>query len=95
MGEALSLEGHSWIVSGKAAPATLKLQGTGLGRPHRPRRQMAQEVSLKIVGKERVAHIAVKGNRRIEKDAILGVMQTREGETRQPGPPPGRLEGHL
>ncbi len=28
--------------------------------------------------------IEVKGNRRIEKDAILGVMQTREGETVKP-----------
>ena len=45
---------------------------------------MAQELSLKILGKERVAHIVVKGNRRIEKDAILGVMQTREGEILSP-----------
>ena len=45
---------------------------------------MAQELSLKILGKERVAHIVVKGNRRIEKDAILGVMQTREGEILAP-----------
>ena len=56
---------------------------------------MAQELSLKILGKVRVSRIDVKGNRRIEKDAILGVMQTREGETANPGPPPGGFEGHL
>ena len=56
---------------------------------------MAQELSLKVLGKERVAHIVVKGNRRIEKDAILGVMQTREGEVLSAGPPSGGLESHL
>ncbi len=47
-------------------------------------RQVAQELSLKILGKEKIAHIVIKGNRRIERDAILGVMQTREGETLSP-----------
>ena len=71
-------------LGGKKRPISLKLQGTGLHSLSGLSRQMAQELSLKILGKERVAHIVVKGNRRIEKDAILGVMQTREGEILAP-----------
>ena len=71
-------------LGGKKRAISLKLQGTGLHSLSGLSRQMAQELSLKILGKERVAHIVVKGNRRIEKDAILGVMQTREGEILAP-----------
>jgi len=80
VGDLFSLEGRVMDLSGKMGPISMKLQGTGLHSLSGLSRQMAQELSLKILGKERVAHIVVKGNRRIEKDAILGVMQTREGE---------------
>jgi outer membrane protein insertion porin family len=84
VGDILSLEGHVLDLSGRKGATTLKLQGTGLHALSGLSRQMAQELSLKILGKERVAHIVIKGNRRIEKDAILGVMQTREGEILSP-----------
>lgn len=84
VGEALSLEGQLLDLSGRAAPATLKLQATGLKALTGLSHQMAQELSFKILGKVRVSHLDVKGNRRIEKDAILGVMQTREGEIANP-----------
>ena len=84
VGDLLSLEGHVLDLSGRKGATVVKLQGTGLQSLSGLSRQMAQELSLKILGKERVAHIVVKGNRRIEKDAILGVMQTREGETLTP-----------
>ena len=84
VGDLLSLEGHVLDLSGRKGSTILKLQGTGLTALTGLSRQMAQELSLKILGKERVTRIVVKGNRRIEKDAILGVMQTREGETLAP-----------
>ncbi|MBM4300051.1 MAG: outer membrane protein assembly factor BamA [Deltaproteobacteria bacterium] len=84
VGDLLSLEGHALDLSGRKAASTLKLTGTGLQSLSGLSRQMAQEMSLKIMGKERVARIVIKGNRRIEKDAILGAMQTREGETLAP-----------
>ncbi|OGR27671.1 MAG: outer membrane protein assembly factor BamA, partial [Desulfobacca sp. RBG_16_60_12] len=84
VGDLLSLEGHVLDLSGRKGAAILKLQGTGLHALSGLSRQMAQELSLKILGKERVAHIVIKGNRRIEKDAISGVMQTREGEILSP-----------
>ncbi len=84
MGEALSLEGRLVDVSGRQAPVTLKVQGTGLKALAGLSKQLAQESSLKILGKTRVSRLNVKGNRRIEKDAILGVMQTREGEMVNP-----------
>ena len=84
VGDLFSLEGQVLDLGGKKRAISLKLQGTGLHSLSGLSRQMAQELSLKILGKERVAHIVVKGNRRIEKDAILGVMQTREGEILAP-----------
>jgi len=84
VGDVISLEGKLLDLTGRGKPAGLKLQGTGLPALSGLSRQMAQELSFKILGKERVSHIVVKGNRRIEKDAILGVMQTREGEILMP-----------
>jgi outer membrane protein insertion porin family len=84
VGDALSLEAKVLDLSGKHPPTLLKLQGTGMRALTGLSGQLAQEISLKILGKERIAHIVIKGNRRIEKDAILGVMQTREGETLSP-----------
>ncbi|MDO9070002.1 MAG: hypothetical protein Q7V36_00600, partial [Deltaproteobacteria bacterium] len=69
VGDLFSLEGQVMDLGGKKRAMSLKLQGTGLHSLSGLSRQMAQELSLKILGKERVAHIVVKGNRRIEKDA--------------------------
>lgn len=82
--EAVSLEARLLDLTGRLPAVTLKAQGTGIQVLPRLSRQLAQEVGLKILGKERIARIEVKGNRRIEKDAILGVMQTREGEIISP-----------
>ncbi len=84
VGEALALEARLLDLTGRVAAATLKVQGTGLKALPGLSRQLAQEASLKILGKERIVRIMVKGNRRIEKDAILGAMQTREGEIISP-----------
>jgi len=84
VGDALSLDAQILDLSGRHPPTGVKVQGTGLRALSGLSGQLAQEISLKILGKERIAHIVIKGNRRIEKDAILGVMQTREGETLSP-----------
>lgn len=78
--ELLSLEARLLDLTGKMPPATLKAEGAGLTALAGLSRQAAQEASLKILGKEKITRIEVKGNRRIDKDAILGVMQTREGD---------------
>jgi outer membrane protein insertion porin family len=84
VGEALSLEVRLLDLSVEMPTATFKFQGTGLTSLGTMSRQAAQELSMKILGKERISRIVIKGNRRIEKDAILGVMQTREGEILSP-----------
>jgi outer membrane protein insertion porin family len=84
VGDVLSLEARLFDLTGKAPPATLKTQGTGLKVLPDLSRKLAQEVNLKILGKVRVLRIDVKGNRRIEKDAIRGAMQTREGDLLSP-----------
>jgi outer membrane protein insertion porin family len=82
--DALALEARLLDLSGKVPPTTLKTQGTGLRALSGLSRQLAQDAGLKIMGKERITRIAVKGNRRVEKDAIMGAMQTREGEYLSP-----------
>ena len=84
VGDALELQARILDLSGRQPPSALRLQGTGLASLGGLSQQLAQEVSFKILGKERIAHIVIKGNRRIEKDAILGVMQTREGQMLSP-----------
>lgn len=82
--ELLSLEAHLLDLTGKMPAVTLKAEGTGIPSLAGISRQLAQEASLKILGKEKITRIEVKGNRRIDKDAILSVMQTREGDILSP-----------
>jgi outer membrane protein insertion porin family len=84
VGEAVSLESRLLDLTGRQAPVTLKLQGTGVASLTALSRQMAGEAGLRITGKERIRRLGVKGNRRIEADAILGNMQTREGDIVSP-----------
>jgi outer membrane protein insertion porin family len=81
----LSLEARLLDLTGKMPLATLKAEGAGVVALSGLSRQLAQEASLKILGKGKLARITVKGNRRIDKDAILSVMQTREGDILAPG----------
>ncbi len=80
VGDLLALEARLLDLTGKTPPATLKAEGVGLAALTGLSRQMAQDAAQKILGREKIARIEVKGNRRIEKDAIMGVMQTREGD---------------
>jgi outer membrane protein insertion porin family len=81
VGEAVALEAHVLDLSGHLAPATLKVQGTGISSLTSLARQLAGDAALRTVGQDRLRKIAVKGNKRVESDAIVGVMQTREGDT--------------
>lgn len=82
--EAVSVEARILDLTGRQAPVQLKLQGTGEAALTGLTRQLAGEAGLRILGKERLHHIEVKGNRRIEADAIMSQMQTREGELVSP-----------
>lgn len=82
--ELVSLEARLLDLTGKLPPATLKAEGAGVAAVPGLSQQLAQEASFKILGKEKVARIEVKGNRRIDKDALLTVMQTREGDILAP-----------
>ncbi len=84
VGDLLTVEARIVDVSGRTPPATLKAEGPGLRALTGVSRQLAQDTAQKIVGREKIARIEVKGNRRIEKDAVLGVMQTREGDILAP-----------
>ncbi|MFW6126819.1 MAG: outer membrane protein assembly factor BamA [Thermodesulfobacteriota bacterium] len=82
--EAVSVEARILDLTGRQAPIQLKLQGTGEAALSGLTRQLAGETGLRILGKERIQKITVKGNRRIEADAIMTQMQTREGEQVSP-----------
>jgi len=82
--EAVSVEAGILDLTGREAPIRLKLQGTGEAALTGLTRQLAGEAGLRILGKERISRIEVKGNRRVEADAIMSQMQTREGELVSP-----------
>lgn len=84
VGEAVALEARVQDLTGRLPPVTLKAQGTGLAALSGLSRQLAGDAGLRLLGRERIHRMEVKGNRRIEKDAILGVMQTREGDVVSP-----------
>ncbi|MHB8066379.1 MAG: outer membrane protein assembly factor BamA [Desulfobaccales bacterium] len=84
VGEALALEAKLLDLTGRPPTTPIKLQGTGMKSLAGLSHQLAQDTSNRILGKERINRIIIKGNRRIEKDAILGVMQSREGEIISP-----------
>ncbi|MGQ9687923.1 MAG: outer membrane protein assembly factor BamA [Desulfobaccales bacterium] len=85
VGEAVSVEARVSDLTGRQPPLVQKLQGTGEPALTGLSRQLARETGLRILGKERIRRIEVKGNRRIEADAIMGAMQTREGDIISPG----------
>ncbi|MFP3867418.1 MAG: outer membrane protein assembly factor BamA [Desulfobacteraceae bacterium] len=84
IGPTLSLKAQLTDLTGKIAPATLTAEGIGLGNLDQLSTKLAQEASFKILGQERIYRIEVKGNRRVEKDAILAILQSREGDLVSP-----------
>ncbi len=84
VGPTVTLEARLQDLTGKMPPATLKMEGMGVSAVTGLAEKLAAEAGYKIMGQERVAKIDVKGNRRIEKDAILASLQTREGDLTSP-----------
>jgi len=80
IGPTLALKAQLTDLTGKIAPTTLAAEGVGLGALDQLSNKLAQEASYKILGQERIFRIEVKGNRRVEKDAILAIIQSREGD---------------
>lgn len=80
IGPTVALEGQVIDLTGKQPPATLKFEGVGLAVVSALASKLAQEAGYKILGQERILRVEVKGNRRIEKDAILTALQTRPGD---------------
>jgi outer membrane protein insertion porin family len=84
VGPTLAIESRLFDLTGKRVPATIKVEGVGLGALDQLSQKLAQEASFKILGQERIAKIEAKGNRRVDKDAILAAIQTREGDLTSP-----------
>ena len=80
VGEVLSLKTTIWDSAAKRPVFTLTAQGAGLTSLDTMSGQAASDVSLRIMGKERIVRIEVKGNRRVEKDGVMGAMKVREGD---------------
>ncbi|MBW1917735.1 MAG: outer membrane protein assembly factor BamA [Deltaproteobacteria bacterium] len=84
IGPTLALKAQLTDLTGKITPATLTAESVGLGTLDQLSTKLAQEASFKILGQERIFRIEVKGNRRVEKDAILAIIQSREGDLISP-----------
>ncbi len=80
IGPTVALEAQLVDLIGKVAPVPFKLEGTSLASVNQLAANLAKDAGYKILGQERIAKIAVKGNQRIEKETILTTVQTRPGE---------------
>jgi outer membrane protein insertion porin family len=80
IGPTVSLEAQLTDLTGKVTPTPFKLEGTGLASVDQLTAKLAKDAGLKVLGQERIAKMEVKGNRRVEKEAILATVQTRPGE---------------
>jgi len=80
LGQMLSLDVK--IVDPLALKKTtvLFVQGEGLENLAGLTEKTAQEVTLRISGRQKIAKIDIAGNQRIETDAIKSVLQNREGD---------------
>ena len=80
VGQRISLDARMVDAMGLKPTATIFLQDEGIENLASAVEKLARAVSQRVSGGTRVAGIRVDGNKRIEDDAVLRVIQTREGD---------------
>ncbi len=81
IGERLSLDLKVVDVSGKRKPFFLFMAAENMDALEETSSRIATSVYNEISGVEQIETIIVKGNKRIEKDAILEVISSRKGDS--------------
>ena len=83
--EDFSLDTYVLNANNKAQPEQLFVQEHGLENLLRATQRLGDRISRLITPRDLIAEIMVKGNKRIESDAILRVVSSQKGGTYNPG----------
>ena len=79
VGERFSLDVHTAEPRAGTPPMDFNAEGTQLENLLKVLNGLGQQISLKLFHREIVAEVRVKGNKRIESDAILRMVKTKAG----------------
>lgn len=83
IGERFSLDARLLKRYDKATPLTFHVEGRSLENLLNVLKTLSGQISLKLFNREMISEIRVKGNQRIESDAILRVVKSQPGSIYQ------------
>ena len=84
VGEKMSLDLFVIETGGIRPPVPIYREITSLEKLDPVLSKIAEEIIYKLLKKEKVAHLEIIGNKSVDKEAILAVMHTKEGEIFDP-----------
>jgi len=84
VGEKMSLDLFVIETGGIRPPLPIYKEITSPGNLDSVLSKMAEEIVYKLLKKERISRLEIIGNKSVDKEAILAVMQTKEGELFDP-----------
>ena len=84
VGEKMSLDLFVIETGGIRPPLPIYKEITSPGNLDSVLSKMAEEIVYKLLKKERISRLEIIGNKSVDKEAILAVMQTKEGEIFDP-----------
>ena len=84
VGEKMSLDLFVIETGGIRPPLPIYREITSLEKLDPVLSKIAEEIVYKLLKKEKVAHLEIIGNKSVDKEAILAVMHTKEGEIFDP-----------
>ncbi|HSM73924.1 MAG TPA: outer membrane protein assembly factor BamA [Desulfobacterales bacterium] len=80
VGEQFSLDAQMAAAAGSDPPEVFYTEGDGIETLSAALKQLATDIGAKLFRREKVVRVTVEGNKRIESDAILRIVQTQPGD---------------
>lgn len=84
IGQRLSLTGNLLEVRADKPPQSFSMTGEGLENILRLVERFSKEVGLRVLGQEKIVGISIRGNQRIEAQAIERELKSKAGEAYNP-----------
>jgi len=85
IGQRLTLNGNLLEIKSEKPPLSFSLTEEGLENLLKLMEKFSKELGLRILGQEKIAGISIKGNQRIEAQAIEKELKSKTGEAYTPG----------
>ncbi len=80
LGQNFSLDAKLLASEGGGKPFVFSVEGVGIENLPGSLNKLVQELSLKLFKRQKIVQVLIKGNNRIEKDAIRRVIKIKEGD---------------